>query len=121
MSDIDFAQHIGEVAQRLLGHPNRALSGATEWRYGTNGSLSVDLAKGTWFDHENQVGGGVLDLIKHETGLANGAAVGWLRDELGIDVPASPSPRKATANRIIAMYDYQDELGSLLYQLGRAP
>ena len=33
--------------------------------------MSVDLAKGTWFDHENDTGGGVIDLIRRDNPLAN--------------------------------------------------
>ena len=33
-------------------------------RYGNHGSLSVDLTVGRFFDHENNVGGGVLDLVR---------------------------------------------------------
>ena len=65
----EFAQIIGPLAQLLLGEPNRAMSSAVELRYGAHGSLSVDLAKGTWFDHEANEGGGVLDLVTRETKL----------------------------------------------------
>ena len=49
---------IEPVARRLLGDPNRALSTKAELRYGQKGSLAVDLAKDTWFDHEAGEGGG---------------------------------------------------------------
>jgi hypothetical protein len=65
MSDEDFAKHMERVALALLGEPNRRLSKAKELRFGTNGSLSVDLEKGRWFSHEAQQGGGVLALIEH--------------------------------------------------------
>jgi hypothetical protein len=40
-----------------------------ELRFGTHGSMAVDLKKGIWFDHEAGKGGGPLDLIMLKTGL----------------------------------------------------
>ena len=48
------------LAKALLGEPNPALSSEYEYRYGARGSLSIDLRKGTWYDHEVGDGGGVL-------------------------------------------------------------
>ena len=36
-----------------------------EWRWGTQGSLVVNVEAGTWWDFENDKGGGLIDLIKH--------------------------------------------------------
>lgn len=54
---------IGHVAALLLGEPNARHSKPDDARYGTNGSLSVDLANNTFFDHEAHEGGGLLDFI----------------------------------------------------------
>ena len=67
------------VAGELLGEPNQTLSQPKELRYGNNGSLSVNLEKGTYYDHEAGEGGGVLDLIRCNLGLINGAAYDWLK------------------------------------------
>src|SRR4051794_31574504 len=67
MMATDFTQIIGPLAQSFFGEPNRAMSSEFELRYGARGSLSVDLKKGTWFDHEADEGGGVLDLVTRET------------------------------------------------------
>lgn len=83
---IDWPAIMAPVARRLLGEPNRSLSSQHDRRYGTHGSLSVDLRKGRWYDHEACDGGGVVDLIRRETGLANGEAAAWLKTELGIDI-----------------------------------
>ena len=37
----------------------------SEWRIGNKGSLSLDLNKDCFYDHEHSKGGGVLDLIQH--------------------------------------------------------
>ena len=65
-----------ELATReLLGEPNRHLSRANELRYGTHGSLSVNLEAGVWFGHE---GGGVLDLVMRERRCDKREALRWL-------------------------------------------
>ena len=86
-----------------------------EWRYGSRGFLAVDLEKGVWRDHEKDEGGGVLDLIRRETGQANGAAFDWLKAE-GFDVGEE---RQTTGRRIVVTYDYRDERGALLFQVCR--
>ena len=53
----------GCAATTRRSHPESK----TELRYGTKGSLSVRLDKGVWHDHENQTGGGVVDLIKRRS------------------------------------------------------
>ena len=118
---IDFAAHIGAVARKLLGDPNRRLSTSSELRYGTHGSLSIDIQKGTWYDHEHKTGGGVLDLIRYKTGRANGQAADWLRDELGLATAPKASVRQSTtrARQIVATYDYVSEHGELLFQVVR--
>ena len=110
----DLGQYIEEVARALLGEPNERLSKQRKLRFGNHGSLAVDLKKGTWFDHENKTGGGVLDLIAARTGKANGDAITWLHDELGIEVDQPNHQR-----RIAATYDYLDEKGKLLFQVVR--
>jgi hypothetical protein len=114
---------IGPVATILLGEPNRRLSSKGELRYGTNGSLAVDLVAGRWFDHENRKGGGVLDLIERETGRKGRERVAWLAERglasgpngSGTIVP-QPKPR---LGKPTATYDYSDEAGNLLFQVCR--
>jgi hypothetical protein len=102
----DIAGLMGDVASRLLGEPNKRLSKkGKELRYGTKGSLAVDLAKGTFFDHETETGGGVLELVRKRTG---NDPIQWLRDQ-GL----------LQANHIVATFDYRDEAGELLFQVCR--
>lgn len=75
-----FASHIEAVARFLWGDPNRSLSSKTELRYGNGGSRSVDLEKGTWYDHENGTGGGVVAMVERETGQKGRDAVRWLEE-----------------------------------------
>ena len=53
-----------EIAIKILGEPNKKLSRPDELRYGSFGSLSIDLKKGVVFDHEENIGYGLVDLIK---------------------------------------------------------
>ena len=142
---VDFVALMGPVACRLLGEPNHSLSNAKELRFGTHGSLKVDLIKGTWFDHEAGVGGGMLDLIRREKGYTGTiSCMEWL-DQEGYTNGAASSPRpgnggtahqpqpapqpqpknqpnpqpRAKPGREVEQYDYLDEAGNLLYQVVR--
>jgi predicted P-loop ATPase len=87
---------IGDLARELLGEPNRELSTPTQLRFGTHGSIAVELEgedAGRWFDHERGIGGAGLELLRHRRGLSNGAALDWSRQWLGM--PTSPRRRKA--------------------------
>ena len=124
LPDIDFPKLIEPVALRLLGPPSKATSG--ELRWGTNGSLSIDLAKGTWYDHENKVGGGCLALIERELGHNRNGGMKWLCEEgllpplNGGIVTVIPRQSVTVANRQEgrreeAAYAYHDADGTLLH------
>jgi hypothetical protein len=108
---IDFNSLMEPVALRLLGEPSQKQG--NEWRYGSRGSLAIDTNKGTWFDHEANVGGGVFDLIRRQ-GHEQPAA--WLRGE---GLLAAPQVVRRAAPRIVKTYDYRDEAGVLLFQVVR--
>jgi hypothetical protein len=123
----DLGEHMEAVAGILLGEPNRHHSNGANLRYGSNGSLSISLEKGTYYSHEDQAGGGVLDLIKREKGLDRAEALAWMRGQ-GIQV--DDPPRRANGHakhanghangadpkNIEATYDYVDEEGRVLFQ-----
>ena len=88
MTETDWAALLEPVARELLGDPvRRPASG--EWRYRRKGSLAVHVAgprRGTWRDHEADVGGGVLELLALGEGIGCSASsravtctmtVGW--------------------------------------------
>jgi len=60
-------QNVKEIAIRLLGEPNQKLSSNRELRFGSHGSMSVDL-EGKWYDHEEMEGGGMISLIQKHYG-----------------------------------------------------
>ena len=80
MPDLSYQELIEPVARALLGEPNERLSKPDELRFGTHGSVAVDLAKGTFYDHEANEGGGVLDLvrIKSDSAKTRADAAKWL-------------------------------------------
>ncbi len=135
MSDTDkFGKLMGPVAERVLpeslGPPNRKLSSKTEIRYGTNGSLAVDLTKGVYHDHEDGTGGGVLDLLKAYKGFDQGDAVKWLQEQ-GFLEKSEGKPRGAASDipgipdffdpKPIAAFDYFDDKGNLAIQVVKFP
>ena len=83
-----FASQMGSVAEALLGDANRSLSTKRELRFGNKGAVAVNLARGTFFDHESGEGGGVLDLIARETGLTGSAAFEWMLGTSQIEINA---------------------------------
>ncbi|MEI6987285.1 MAG: hypothetical protein WCK65_14265, partial [Rhodospirillaceae bacterium] len=91
-------QNIEFLTQNLLGEPNRSLSSAHNWRYGTNGSLSIEIGhgpkRGLWKSHEDDAGGGPLQLIQHVRKCSVAEAFEFAKQFLGLegDRPA-PRPR----------------------------
>lgn len=64
MPELQYQELMEPVARYLLGEPNARLSKPDELRFGAHGSVAVDLATGTFYDHEANEGGGVLDLVR---------------------------------------------------------
>ena len=124
-------QVITRIARRLCGKENAHLSTKTDLRFGTHGSLSVDLGKGAFYDHECSVGGGLLDLINHKIGGGHAEAFDWLRREGFLGNNSSErrngahtehggaSQQKNGKRQMVATYDYLDEVGVLLFQVVR--
>jgi hypothetical protein len=108
---------IEPVARALLGAPNKLLSKDKELRYGTHGSLKIDLNRNAWFDHEANSGGGVLDLINREVGGDYSDARRWLADN-GLE-PKLNGHATGTGRRIVESYDYLNDHHELLFQAVR--
>lgn len=112
----NLSDRIGEIATLLLGQPNERLSTRTQLRFGNNGSVAVEIGgpkAGTWFDHENEIGGGIWDLLRIKGGMDKAAAGRWLGEKIEEKRGRSPT------RRIAARYDYLDEQGTLLFQAVR--
>ena len=113
MSDI--GSHIETVAKAILGEPNQKLSSKSELRWGNRGSMSVDLVKGTWFDHEAEEGGGVIDLIKREQ---PGANINEMLESFGIETEQH-RPIETPKASLVATYAYCDPDGEVKYEVCR--
>lgn len=85
------------IAPIFLGEPNRHLSRPSrELRFGTKGSLSIDLTghkAGIWCCHEDGQGGDILDLIARELG-SKAHAIEWAKTHYGEDAPPPMPPAK---------------------------
>ena len=119
----DIGQLLPAIAERFLGEPTSRRG--TELRFGTHGSLSLDLGKGTWFDHENEVGGGAIDLIKRERPelSENGAIADFLHEEFGLEKQEKQNGKAfgfvTSPKETVATYQYRDEGGTVLYEIDR--
>jgi hypothetical protein len=114
--NIDFIALIEPLVRHFFGEPNQRLSKNGELRFGTHGSLAVDLKKGTWFDHETQEGGGALALVERQTGLRDADRFDWLREQGFI---SSPDSKGDPLGRIVATYPYRDEQAEVLFEVVR--
>lgn len=105
-----YANAIQAIALRHWGNPNQVMSTpGKELRYGTHGSKSINLLEGTWFDHELNIGGGAVDLIKH---LEPDASVVDRLEQLGM-------PKVEKIERSETEFDYTDVDGIVRYQVIR--
>jgi hypothetical protein len=108
------------IARHFFGQPNARLSNTKELRWGTNGSLSVDLVKGVWYDHENQIGGNAIDLIMRQERLKSATEAHQWAEDNGYAQPNgrgnSNGPGQQGWNEI-AHHDYTDETDEFLFQV----
>jgi len=77
---------VADIALEICGLPNRRLSNTHQLRFGSKGSLSIDLraaTAGKWHNHETGEGGSILDLIMCQLGYDFPAAYDWLLRRLG--------------------------------------
>ena len=111
----NIGSYIETVAKHYWGEPVERRG--TTIRWGNKGSKEVDLRKGTWFDFENNVGGGVVDLVRQHEGAQLASIPDVLERKFGIakNVQKSISP----AQFLSKAYNYVDDKGDLRYQVLR--
>jgi putative DNA primase/helicase len=76
-----------QIAERLLGPPNKAVSNSRTARWGANGSLAMERhgrKRGLWVSRESGQGGDVLSLIMFALGCRFPEALAWGRNWVGI-------------------------------------
>jgi putative DNA primase/helicase len=84
------------VTRELMGEPSSVAKGGRELRFGSRGSVLVDVCDGVWFDFEAGAGGGMLDLAIRQLGGNRSFAVAWLKRRAveGFESAArSPAPK----------------------------
>ena len=111
----NIAAYIEQVARYYWGDPKEKRG--HELRWGTHGSKSVDLRKGTWFDFEANEGGGVIDMVRANEGAQLRSLPEIMEKQFGIarQVQQSIQP----ARYMSKAYDYIDEHGECIYQVVR--
>jgi hypothetical protein len=99
---------ISQVFVALGGDPPKRGRARAFYRNGDNAqAVSLDDAKGCWFDHRDGVGGGMLDLIERVLGCDRADALRWLSSFAGTpladrsftDRPPSRRERRVLAQR----------------------
>ena len=100
VTDIINSTTITAVWAQLGGDQPRGGRARAFWRDGSDNRQAVSLSdeKGTWFDHRDGRGGGVLDLIATVECCTRVDALRWLAAFTGLPLdahPLSPSERRA--------------------------
>lgn len=111
----NIAAYIETVARHYWGEPQEKRG--HELRWGNRGSKSVDLRKGTWFDFENNEGGGVVDLVRANEGAGLKSLPEIMEQRFGIARQMQDKLRPA--KYISKVYDYISADGELVYQVVR--
>lgn len=111
----NLSAHYEAIALKELGPPQSKRG--NEWRYGSHGSLAVDVRKGIWFDHEANQGGGIIGLITRQRGATMASVADILEADYGIQ---KRSQEALSAKKYVeARYDYYGEDGDLVFQVER--
>jgi putative DNA primase/helicase len=88
-----------EIVHSFLGEPNRKLCTKRQWRWGRKGSFTLNVAgdkTGLWYDHENQVGGDIINFLQVQLGCSIANAITYALGFLG---PSWPSRSTAAPSR----------------------
>ncbi len=94
----------GSVAEALLGVPNKGLSTKHTLRWGSKGSLKLELRgakRGIWHSKESDEGGDLLALIRQQHGCGFADAVAWARGQTGLptELPDNEADRARRAQQ----------------------
>lgn len=111
-----FARAMEAVALELLGPPAEKRRNGLEWRYGTNGSLSIRIDLGTFTNHETGENGGTLAFVMAQCRTDKAGALAWMRERGHL---RQDTPHKPAGKRQVAAYRYVDAVGELLFEVVR--
>jgi 5S rRNA maturation endonuclease (ribonuclease M5) len=90
---VDWVEIAQPIAIELLGEPTSKKS--DEWRWGRKGSLVLNLESASWYDHEADQGGGIIDLINYK-----GGNVAKILEPYNVDQIKIPQPTKPKTMRL---------------------
>jgi len=93
-----------KIAEALLGVPNKGLSTKHTSRWGSKGSLKLELRgakRGIWHSKESDEGGDLLALIRQQHGCGFADAVAWARGQTGLpaELPDNETDRARRAQQ----------------------
>jgi len=105
----NYSDVMTRLAHHYWGQPNKRLSRTNILRFGNHGSKAINIEKATWFDHEENIGGGVVDLIKHH--------------EPGVSIPDRLAEfgmaKSVSYRRKETIWNYTNATGEIIYQVVR--
>jgi Toprim domain len=96
--------HAAEIAIALLGEPNQLLSSARELRFRRKGSLALVIEgpkSGRWYDHEDGLGGDLINLIERVHGVTFREAVAHAEQFVGPAPTLATTPAPAACARSV--------------------
>lgn len=109
------AGYMEQVALHYWGEPKSRRGHLLRW--GNKGSKEVNLKKGTFYDFEDDVGGGVIDLVRLNEGAQLAGMPQLLERKFGIsrNMERDLRPKEFLSK----VFHYHDEHGELCYQVLR--
>jgi 5S rRNA maturation endonuclease (ribonuclease M5) len=116
--DKKYIEAIKSLGQEFWGEPT--LKNDNEWRFGKRLSKAIDLENATYFDFEENEGGGLIDLIIKNKGLSGKELSNYLYNEFDIgDKITEKHTIKTKERKVVAEYNYRNELNEVRYQVVR--
>jgi hypothetical protein len=121
----DWGACIEAVAADIFGSCNTEMSREPEdVRFGGHGSVTVNYETGVWYDHENERGGGVRDLIREYKKIEDRDAAIAYAEECQLHFENGGRPKKNGGSsqyheELEAIYPYRDASGRLAFDIVR--
>jgi 5S rRNA maturation endonuclease (ribonuclease M5) len=108
----------------IIGRSVKLRRDGKEFRAVDNASLTINDAKGIWFDHATNEGGDALAWLQKAQGLSFTDAVAEIASMAGVPLPngdgqARPQQGATTKRKPVASYNYCDSQGELIYEVVR--
>ena len=128
LQELEWADFIEAVAADIFGACNERFSSARDVRFGNQGSVAINYIDGTWYDFEEERGGGVMDLIQIYRDIEDPAAIRAYAEECLEKFESGPPPRSNGSNgasaprqqtELEASYVYHDAAGRVAFEVLR--